>query len=172
MKNIFKELEFLFDNLNKNSIDDLVQLLLMSKEKSIIGIGAGRMGYSLRSFIMRLNHLTFKSYMIGDTNLPMIKKDDVVLFNSSSGETKSNILYAEIAKNHGAKIVVFSHSEFSSLALMANLKIIYPQISSKQIMKTIYEQFTLLLFDFISSKLVDSIDPDHSFISKNHSVLE
>ena len=43
----------IFNSLNTNDIDYLVTTLLSLKNTGrIIGLGAGRMGYSLRSFIM------------------------------------------------------------------------------------------------------------------------
>ena len=38
--------------------------MLSATNKSIFGLGAGRMGYSLRAFIMRLSHLGYNAYML------------------------------------------------------------------------------------------------------------
>ena len=40
--------------------------------------------------------------MIGDTTF-QISGDDLIIINSSSGETASNALLAKIGKKHGAK---------------------------------------------------------------------
>lgn len=151
--------------------------------KTIVGIGAGRMGYALQAFIMRLSHLGFNSYMIGDTSIPRIGKSDVVIINSSSGKTSVNILLAEIAKEAGAKIFTVTTDKNSPLAKLANTTLIYSddEFKSVQPMKTAYEQFTFSLFDQIILDILTKYGTvkNHNeytlngiSINENHSILE
>jgi 6-phospho-3-hexuloisomerase len=171
VKKIFEELEYLFNSLNYKDLDKVIDLISKNKG-NIFCLGAGRMGYSIQAFSMRLSHLGFNSYMLGDSNLPKITPGDLVLINSSSGETKSIVLLSEIAKNNGAKLVCFSYNEASKIASMSDHKIIYSHVKSFQLMKTIYEQFSFLLFDHISMEIANKIDKSIEWIESNHSILE
>lgn len=139
---------------------------------NIIGLGAGRMGYSLQAFIMRLSHLGYRSFMIGDTTLPRIDKQDLVIVNSSSGNTPSIVLLCETAKKHGSKILALTSDKNSKIAALSDTVILYSPIKSEQLMKTVYEQFSYLLFDNIALNLSHNSPLSLSSIEKNHSVLE
>lgn len=171
MKQSIAEIELLYSSIRKEDEAELIEQI--SKANGlIIGIGAGRMGYALQSFIMRLSHLGFSAYMIGDTSLPRIGRNDLVIVNSSSGETKSVSLLAEIAKSSGATIILITSNPASTLGKLSDLIITYEPIKSNQIMKSAYEQFSLLFFDHCCHELIDKMDLSVSHIENNHSILE
>lgn len=172
MKKIFKELEFMYNGTK--GIEQYISTLEngLTTNKKIIGIAAGRMGYSLRSHIMRLSHIGFKAYFIGDTSLPRIDKNSIIIINSSSGETPTNILYAKQAFEAGSIIVTVTCNKNSSIAKLSNLVVEIPTIESHQLMKTIYEQYSLILFDYFSESVVNNLKLDRKKITHNHSILE
>jgi 6-phospho-3-hexuloisomerase len=171
VRQIFEEISKVHKTLSQNA----VQLLcseIQRCEGAIVGLGAGRMGYSLQAFMMRLSHLGYASYMIGDTTLPRIGRNDLVIVNSSSGETPSVMLLANIARDHGAKIIGITSGKKSTLSKICDLNIFYDEINSDQLMKTIYEQFTYLFFDMCAGELSKSSKLSIFEIEKNHSILE
>jgi 6-phospho-3-hexuloisomerase len=172
MKKIFEELTTLNNEFDHSQLEDILKLFINPKVKNYVGFGAGRMGYSLRSFMMRLDHLGFRSFMIGDTNFPRIDPNTVAFINSSSGETQTNVLYARQAIKHGAKTVLLTSQANSTLANICDYKILYPSIQSSQLMKSIYEQFTFILFDFICESIVTRQNLNIEFIENNHSISE
>ena len=172
MKEIIKELESMWNKSNIGQISAFEDFIVKNKSDTFIGLGAGRMGYSLKSFVMRLSHLGLKAYMIGDTTLPKVDKNFTVIVNSSSGETESLKIFTFQAKEAGANILLLTANESSSLAKLADLKIIFPEINSNQIMKSIFEQYSFLLFDFIIKNLISKLNLKLKFIENNHSILE
>ena len=74
---------------------------------------------------MRLDHMGYNSYMIGDTNFPKIDSDTLCIINSSSGETETNILYANQAIKQGSKTLLISASSQSSLHELCDFHFIY-----------------------------------------------
>ena len=139
---------------------------------NIIGLGAGRMGYALQGFIMRLSHLGKNAFMIGDTTLPRVTKHDLVLVNSSSGATPSIVLYAQQAHSHGAKICLVSAQEKSPISEIAHEIVTYPNIASNQLMKTYHEQLTWVFYDCISQLVFEKLGNSRTSVENNHSVLE
>ena len=172
MDKIFKELQLMWDGTDKDSLNSFIENLAYSKGKTVVGLGAGRMGYSLQSFIMRLSHLGFPAYMIGDTTLPKVDSETIVIVNTSSGETPSVKLYVEQCRQAGVYIVVLTTNPKSSIALIADLVISVPFIDTHQLMKTIYEQFSFVLFDYIAGQILNLAELEVSWIEQNHSILE
>lgn len=172
MKRIFSELNEMY--VRTQGIDNYIEILKtgLHLSKNIVGIGAGRMGYSLRAHIMRLTHIGYNAYFIGDTSTPRIDSDSIVVINSSSGETPTNLLYANQARSAGSCIVTFTSDSKSSIAKISDFVVQFPSIESHQLMKSVYEQYTLLLFDFISESLVAQLSLDRNIITHNHSILE
>tara|TARA_B100001778_G_C18517505_1_gene597218 strand:- start:813 stop:1163 length:351 start_codon:yes stop_codon:yes gene_type:complete len=114
----------------------------------------------------------FNATMIGDTNVPRVKENSVIFVNSSSGETPSIVLYAEQAAKENGKIFLTSCEKNSTIAKHANSIIQIPKINSVQLMKSPYEQFSMLLYDYLIFRLVESLGLDKNMISNNHSILE
>lgn len=159
-----------------NSIDtfqfEKMALEIAGTDNKIIGVAAGRMGYSLKGFIMRLSHLGYSAYMLGDTNLPRVNTGDLVIISTSSGETPSIKLFAEQAKNHGAQVCVVTASPDSTIGSLADVLLCYKNINSKQLMKTYHEQLTWLLYDAMSMLIFKAADKNKVFVENNHSILE
>ena len=171
MQTIFSELNKLWDSVDQDQLAGIVQEIIDCKG-NIICLGAGRMGYAVQAFAMRLSHLGFNAFMIGDTTLPRINNGDLIIVNSSSGETPSIALLAELAKDHGGKLLCFTSGKHSTLANMSDLVLLYEKYESKQLMKSLYEQFSFLLFDYIASKVFLANSKEKSWVENNHSVLE
>lgn len=171
MDNIFSELHTLNASLSDNATECLCKDIL-NCSGTVVGLGAGRMGYSLQAFIMRLSHLGFSSYMIGDTTTPRIGSGDLLLVNSSSGETQSIMLLARLGKTHGAKVFGITSGKNSTLSNLSDSCIFYNTIESCQLMKTAYEQFTYLFFDNCAEKLANRVKLTVNEIENNHSILE
>lgn len=177
MNQIIDEMNIMFTELNENQVDEYISNIknhinTHDEGFSIIGLGAGRMGYALRSFIMRLSHMGFNATMIGDTNVPRVTESSLIIVNSSSGETPSILQYTQQAINEGGKIFLTCCNNDSSIAQISNHMIEIPSIDSKQLMKSPYEQFTMLLYDYLVIKLMKSLNLDTIKVSNNHSILE
>lgn len=154
-----KTMAWFFDqNVGYNDLIGQLYILLKNPDLKIIGLGAGRMGYSLRAFIMRLGHMGFNATMIGDTNVPSADENTLVIVNSSSGETPSIILLAKKAKQNGAFILTFTIHTGSTLGSMADMTMAYGAVMTAQPMKTFYEQYTYIMFDCICQDLMSILD--------------
>ena len=172
MINILEELQELWLLTDKEKLELVAEQIAINNKSLVVGLGAGRMGYSMQAFVMRLSHLGFKSFMIGDTSLPRIDSKSLVLINSSSGETPSLLLYAHQARDENSNIITFTAEANSTIANLSNLIMPIPKIATNQIMKTIYEQYTYLLFDYLAALILDKSGLDKGWVINNHSILE
>ena len=90
-------------SLNDEQIEKICREFLRADR--IFLYGAGRSGLVAKAFAIRLVHLGFQTYVIGETITPPVRKGDLVIVISGSGETIPSVMTAEIAKKIGAKLI-------------------------------------------------------------------
>ena len=171
IKNIvLAEIEELLNSFNNDEVNSLLETIIKVKNNNgkICGFGAGRMGYGLKAFMMRLNHLGIPAYFIGDTYIPPMNSNDLFIVTSGSGETKSVLNMLEISKNKGnMKTCAITGNSNSSMSKFADLSITFKssngglnssdndqKINSIQPMTTLNEQSMFVFFDIISVMLI------------------
>lgn len=102
----------ILSTVSAEQIEKMVEMMEKAIDKRILIIGVGRSGLIGKSFAMRLMHLGFNVYVMGETITPAIGKGDLIIAISGSGTTKLVVTAAEIAKEVGAKILaVTSHPD-------------------------------------------------------------
>ena len=169
VKRVLNENLLLLTSINENDVNNLVEKIV--KAKKIIGYGAGRMGFGLKAFIMRLNHLGKEAYFFGDNFVPRFDKDDLIIVTSGSGNTKSVLNILEIAINKAGcdSFAIIGNSE-STMAKLANNSLEFKscngglnsadnpnKITSIQPMSTLNEQGMFLLFDIVALKIIEKL---------------
>ena len=109
-------------------VENFIKLLedAYKNGRRILIIGAGRSGLVGRAFAMRLKHLGFDTYVLGDTIVSPVRKDDIVIAISGSGRTALIVTAAEAAKTVGAKIVAITSFIDSPLAKLADIVVEIP----------------------------------------------
>ena len=173
MMTSLNEIEKLWTEQDKATLNESIVCIADNlKSRNFFGLGVGRMGLSLKSFIMRLSHLGGSAFFLGDTNLPSPNKGDIVIINSSSGKTPSLLMFAKQAKEAEAFIILYTHDASSPMALLSNLVVRYKKIKSRQFMKTLPEQYSYLLFDYVFHEIVKRKKLDFISLEKNHSIFE
>lgn len=111
-------------SVDEDEINLMIKQILETKEHKILLLGTGRSGFVGRAFALRLMHLGFNVYVMGETITPALNPEDMVIVISGSGTTTTVVAQAEVAKSIGTKVVaVTSHSD-SPLARIADQIII------------------------------------------------
>ena len=179
-------------------LDELKELLSLVSEKEaeafkgailnadrIFVAGAGRSLFMIRGFAMRLMQTGFTSYVVGETVTPAIRKGDLLVIASGSGETGTLKVIASNAKNAGAEIAMITSNPDSTIAKLSDYIIVVPSSTPKleenhdkkpsiQPGASAFEQSVLLLCDAIVIDLgLDSnIAERNSSLMKLHANLE
>ncbi len=92
----------------------------------ILVMGAGGSGLVGRAFAMRLLHLGYTVYVLGETIVPRIGRGDIVVAISGSGRTKLIVTAAEAAKQVGATVIAITSYPDSPLARIADIVVEVP----------------------------------------------
>ncbi|HDR72969.1 MAG TPA: 6-phospho-3-hexuloisomerase [Methanoculleus sp.] len=83
-------------------------------------VGAGRSGLVAKAFAMRLMHLGLQSYVVGETITPSMKKGDMLVAFSGSGQTKTVAELSETAKAIGGRICLVTSKKESRIGKIAD----------------------------------------------------
>ena len=123
------ELRQIFEKLEEDQVKTLIENITQADK--IFVSGAGRSLLMLRGFAMRLMHLGFRSYVVGDTITPVFSENDLLIIGSGSGKTRTLISIAIKTKEIGGKITLISTREKSTLSKLSYDTIIIPAYTDK-----------------------------------------
>jgi len=123
--------------IKSDQVEAMIDLLLKARreQRRILIMGAGRSGLVGKAFAMRLLHLGYKVHVLGDTIVPALRPDDIVIAITGSGRTKLIVDAAEVAKSIGAKIIAVTSFPDSPLAKIADVVVEIPgrtEVSSEE----------------------------------------
>ena len=116
--NILRSLE----EIDENKIEKLIDEILKAKKIFVLGIGhSGLMGKVLA---MKLAHLGFSSHMVGDVTTPPLRRGDLLVAISQSGETSTILTLVRKAKSLGGRIIGVTSSSESTLSKLADISLV------------------------------------------------
>jgi 6-phospho 3-hexuloisomerase len=139
--------------------------------------GAGRSALVTRFFAMRLMHGGYDVYVVGEIVTPSIRKDDLLIVISGSGETETMIAYTKKAKEQGAKIALISAKSSSTIADMSDMvfPVGTPDLYTKVVgmpMGTTFELSTLIFLEAVISHIIHEKGIPEEEMRTRHANLE
>jgi 6-phospho-3-hexuloisomerase len=169
-------------------INTLVKAYYNSKK--VLVMGAGRSGLVGRAFALRLKHLGYDVYVLGDTIVSPVREGDVVVAISGSGRTALIVTAAEAAKRTGAIVVAITSYIDSPLAKIADIVVEVPgrtKISeiedyfARQVLGiheplaplgTLFEDCSMVFLDSVIVELMVRLGKDEEELRSRHANIE
>lgn len=155
---------------------------LVDEAQEVYCAGAGRSGFQIKGFAMRLMHMGVNSYVVGETCTPNIAEGGLLVVCSGSGETKSLVNHATKAKEVGAKVALITINPQSSIANMADvvIEISAPspksakqgEIASIQPMGSLFEQSEGIFMDIAIMMLMERRNMTSETMFGRHANME
>jgi len=176
---ILQEIKTVLEKINNEDVDNLVNEIVNANK--IVVCGAGRVGMAIRGFAMRLGHMGYIAFTLGDSIVPSIGKGDLLIVASGSGETQTIFDLVQIAYKNGCNIAAITGNPDSRIGKLANtvVKLEAPSktkavdnFKSIQPMTTLNEQCLGLFFDGIVLQLMEETGETHDTMWARHSNLE
>lgn len=121
---ILEEIKDVINKINDNEF--LSAASTITKERRIFVHGEGRSGLMTKGFAMRLMHLGYNVYVVGETITPALNKEDLFIAVSGSGKSSNVISDVKKAKKLGCEIVSFTSNKESDLAKESDIIVIVP----------------------------------------------
>ncbi len=192
MREIVAFIERAIDMLNPDEVNAMIDLLVdvYRRGAKVLVMGAGRSGLVGRAFGMRLMHLGYNVYILGETIVPSIGRGDAVVAISGSGRTQLIVTAAETAKKVGAKIIAITSYRDSPLGRLADVVVVVPgrtKIASeidyfaRQILGiheplaplgTLFEDTALVFLDGVIVELMHRLGKSESDLKARHANIE
>ncbi len=175
-------------SLDMASVDEFARLL--NEGNRIFVMGAGRSGLVAKSFAMRLMHIGYQVYVVGEIVTPAVTAGDVVVAISGSGNTRTISEFGEICKKLNVKLITVTSNKDSVLGRISDLLVIVDSKSrldhNKEYMErqlsgnhkslapmgTIFELTAAVFLDSFIAKLMVVKGVDEAALKKRHTVLE
>ncbi len=132
---------------------------LLDKAQRIFVTGAGRSGLIAKFFAMRLMHSGYTVSVVGEIVTPSIKRGDLLIIISGSGETEQLIAFTKRAAELRADILLITAKEGSTIGGLADdvFNIGVPEQYSKVYgmpMGTVFELSTLFFLESYIAQLI------------------
>jgi 6-phospho-3-hexuloisomerase len=155
---------------------------LLRAASTVYVAGKGRVGLQMRAFAMRLMHLGVRVHMVGDTTVPAIHANDLLVIGSLHGRLPALKGYGATAKAVSARLVVITAAR-TPLSDEADLTIhlgapandqqcvVHPMVSV-QPMASVFEQALGIWLDAVVLHLMRATGVSAEEMAARHTNLE
>ncbi|MEB2793422.1 MAG: 6-phospho-3-hexuloisomerase [Caldisphaeraceae archaeon] len=185
---IIRATEFIEQSEVESFINELLNAY--KRKSKVLVMGAGRSGLVGKAFAMRLLHMGFNSYVLGETIVPSVTRGDLSIAISGSGRTQVIVDAAEAAKRVGSKVVALTTFEDSPIGSIADLVVKIPGRSkiskmdnyfARQILGlhepfaplgTLFEDTTMIFLDGIVYSLMARLNITEEEMKNRHANVE
>lgn len=178
--NILRELGKTLEGVSAEGVRRIVGAV--GKAEKVFVAGAGRSGFQMKSFAMRLAHLGLDAHVVGEATAPALTSRDLVIIGSGSGSTATLVALAAKAAEIGAAVALLTIDETSEIGRLADVVVKIPAPSPKaekpaavesvQPMGSLFEQALLIVLDAVVVMLMAARGVDSAGMFKRHANLE
>lgn len=193
LKQLFEAINGVLSSVSDDEVKKMVDILVEARKKGkkVLIIGAGRSGLVGRAFAMRLMHLGFSSYVLGDTITPPVGEGDIVISISGSGATSLVLTSSRAAKHVGAYLIAITSHPDSELASIADHVVVVrgrtkdestkQEYFARQVLGihepllplgTLFEDSCMLLLDSVVVELMDRLAQTEEDMRRRHANIE
>ena len=153
----------------------------ITNAKRVYVAGAGRSGFIASGFAMRLMHMGLQAYVVGEPTTPAIRKHDLLVILSGSGNTTGLVAMAEKARSLHANLALMTTNKDGVLSAMTDTKIMIPGVSKEeagiqgrsiQMSGSMYEQLAWICCDAMVVMMMQESGQSSSDLMTRHANLE
>ncbi|OYT26351.1 MAG: 6-phospho-3-hexuloisomerase [Candidatus Altiarchaeales archaeon ex4484_96] len=188
MVEIVRHIDDVIGNLDEKQIKQFIKVI--QKSNRVFLIGAGRSGLAARAFAMRLVQLGLTAYVIGESVTPGMKKDDLLIAVSGSGQTNSVVSAAQVAKGLGCATLAITSYPDSLLGEIVDYVVVIKGRTKIDIEKdhlkhqiegrhstltplgTLFEDSVMVFFDGIIAGLMTTLKAREQDLKARHATIE
>lgn len=178
--------------LDRDEVEETLEILSAARAggRKVLLVGAGRSGLVGKAFAMRLMHLGFEVYAMGETITPSIGEGDLIMVISGSGSTTLPVAVAEMSSRLGVKVLAITSHRESPLGRTADHVMVIPgrvkrvveeEYLSRQLMGeheplapmgTLFEDSCMIFLDAVITELMHRLEISEEEMKQKHAVIE
>ena len=151
---------------------------LIGKTGRVYATGEGRSGFQARSFAMRMMHIGYTRYMMGETICPSMHGGVGLPAIPGPGPPRRTVEDAEAAKKLGVKVIAVTSKPESPLAAAADAVIVVPGRvkgeagGSIQLLSSLFDQSVHIALDALCLMLSRRDNVSDAAANANHANVE
>ncbi|HID47332.1 MAG TPA: SIS domain-containing protein [Methanothermococcus okinawensis] len=149
----------------------LVDEIASSPHSKIFTYGVGRSGYIAQAFTMRLMHLGFNAYFVGEPNCPAAEEGDILVVISGSGRTYSVVNMVKRIRREGRSIKIVSIGGVGEIGKMSDIHIeldVGEYNREYFPMGTLFEELAFILLDGVIYLLKERLNISEEEMKRRH----
>lgn len=156
LKVIMAEIEDVIGKVKEEELQTFIAEI--DKNKRIFVAGEGRSGLSAKGFAMRLMHLGYTVFVVGETITPAVKEGDVFIGVSGSGTSANVVNDTKKAADKGCTVLAVTSKPESPLAELARTVLVIPgtvkadageKRGSVQLLSSLFDQSLHITLDAV-----------------------
>ncbi|MGG7143092.1 6-phospho-3-hexuloisomerase [Clostridium nigeriense] len=172
---ILEEIKDVISKVNESEFKSAASAI--TKKRRIFVDGEGRSGLMAKGFAMRLMHLGYNVYVVGETITPSVRKGDLFISVSGSGKSANVVSDTKKAKKAGCEIVSFTSNKESDLAKESDIIVVVPgtvkgdtglERKSIQLLSSLFDQSIHIVLDGLCLYLSKRDDISNESATKIH----
>jgi 6-phospho-3-hexuloisomerase len=171
---IHSSVEKVLSRIDEKETAQFIQSI--SSSRRLFLSGQGRSGLVARCFAMRLMHLGFSSYVVGETTTPGIGKKDLLIICSCSGRKHITLELVRQARQSEAAVFALTASRESPLVRLVHRLIFFPLVSQKdapeELLGSLFEQSLFLYLEGVVLFLMRKMKISEQDMLRRHTNLE
>ena len=140
--------------------------------------GTGRCDLIIRSFAMRLMHLSLSCHVVRDVTTPAIQKDDLLVLCTLNPDNKGLVDIAKKAYLKHAHVALLSPQSESPIGDLAKVNVLVPKtltqsgLPSMQSGGVVFEQCCFVVFETLILHLTGRLNRSNETLLQNRANLE
>lgn len=149
----------------------------IDRKRRVFVDGEGRSGLMAKGFAMRLMHLGYTVFVVGETITPAVEEGDVFVAVSGSGESAHVVSDTQKAARKGCRILAVTSKPQSTMAKLAGTVLTVPGTvkgetgaarGSVQLLSSLFDQSLHIVLDAICWLLSKKDEVSNDAATKNH----
>lgn len=178
VRQILAEIDRVLSRVSEAEVTALCDAILSARR--VVVYGLGREGLVMRSFAMRLMHLSFDTSVVFDMTTPPVGCGDLFLVSCGPGYLSTVEALIGVARGAGARVLMLTAQPEAPLPQGADLLVCLPAqtmveseaSSSPQAMGSAFEQALWILFDALVPRLQAATGQTADDLRRRHTNLE
>lgn len=175
IQTVLNEITGVLEQVDSQKLCEVAQCI--QKSCRIFVDGEGRSGLMAKGFAMRLMHLGYQVYVVGETITPAVAKDDVFIAISGSGESAYVVSDTLKAQQKGCTVIAVTSKPQSTAAKAASVVLTVPGTvkgdsedvrGSVQLLSSLFDQSLHITLDVLCLMLSERDHITNSTATQKH----
>eukprot|EP01023_Acetabularia_acetabulum_P012186 TRINITY_DN15694_c0_g2_i2.p1 TRINITY_DN15694_c0_g2~~TRINITY_DN15694_c0_g2_i2.p1 ORF type:complete len:267 (+),score=25.64 TRINITY_DN15694_c0_g2_i2:92-802(+) len=179
-KQALKETSNVLTKMSDDKMEEFLSMVMQAN--NICCLGVGREGLCMQGLAMRLFHLGLKCSYVGEMTAACLGAGDLLIVSAGPGFFPSVDAIATVAKNAGAKVLLFTSLQDSKMCNYANCTILIPARTMAEVedeeyqsvlqLGSAYELALWTTFDILALLLQNRMNISDDQMSSRHTNME